>query len=309
MGWASASFISEADLYVAYRKAKVDMYYERDHVTAIAFCNYEEQLDEKLKSLHTVLSSPGPTWMHDLEFVGRYGYVPKSLDPCDPNCKPDPASFIHSDPDAAWRVLSQRCPHKAKFRLIGRHTVAFHVVSALWIQKVGHLFDGALKDCAYGSRIRRKRGKAGNLGEPSSTSLGSFRPYNFGFRAWRENGLRAIHNALDEGKSVIAVTADLRRFYHEVSPEFLRHPAFLNEFGIQLTDDQLLFTEQMIDAIHTWAANTPEHGKEPTRGLPVGLSAPRVIANSLLAGFDAMIQRELTPLYYGRYVDDVLLVL
>lgn len=46
-----------------------------------------------------------------------------------------------------------------------------------------------------------------------------------------------------------------------------------------------------------------------SRGIPVGLSAPRVIANALLAGFDAMVQRELAPLYYGRYVDDVLLVM
>lgn len=309
MGWENANFISEADLYVAYRKAKIDMYYERDHVTAIAFCEYEEQLDESLKSLHAALNNPEPTWMHALEFVGEYGYIPKSLGPSDPKKEPEPASFIHSDPDAAWRALSQQCPHKAEFRLIGRHPVAFHVVSALWIQKVGHLYDGVLKDCAYGSRLRRKRHKAGKPSGPSYTSLGSFRPYSFGFRAWRENGLRSIHKALDDGKSVIAVTADLRSFYHEVSPEYLLHPTFLKEFGIQLTDDQWLFTKQLIEAMRTWAANTPEHREEPSRGMPVGLSAPRVIANALLAGFDAMIQHELAPLYYGRYVDDVLLVL
>lgn len=98
---------------------------------------------------------------------------------------------------------------------------------------------------------------------PSSTSLGSFRPYSFGFRAWRENGLGTIRKALDDGKSVIAVTADLRRFYHEVSPEYLLHPDYLKEFGIQLSADERLFTEQVIEAIQTWAASTPEHRETP----------------------------------------------
>lgn len=309
MEWENDSFISEADLYIAYRKAKVDMYYERDHVTAVKFSDYEEQLDANLKYLLAQLNSHDPTWMQDLDFVGEYSYVPKSLEPADPKQDYKPPSFIHSDQDAAWQSLAHHCQHQAKFRLIGLHPIAFHVVSALWIQKVGHKYDGVLKDCAYGSRLRRKRTKAGKLGDPSRTSLGSFRPYSYGFRAWRENGLGSIQKALDEGKSVIAVTADLRRFYHDVSPEYLLHPEYLNTFGIELTYDQRKFTTQLIEAFRTWAANTPEHGDMPLRGIPVGLSAPRVIANALLAGFDAMIQKELTPLYYGRYVDDVLLVL
>lgn len=205
MGWEGVGFISMVDLYIAYRKAKVDMYYERDHVTAIKFCNYEEHLDANLTSLLAVLNDPEPTWMHDLKFIGDYAYIPKSLDPIDPNKKPDQISFIHSDPDAAWKALSQKCPHEAKFRLIGRHPVAFHVLSALWIRKVGHQYDGVLRDSAYGSRLRRKPAKEGKPSEPSNTSLGSFRPYSFGFRAWRENGLGTIHKALDDGKSVIAV--------------------------------------------------------------------------------------------------------
>ena len=43
--------------------------------------------------------------------------------------------------------------------------------------------------------------------------------------------------------------------------------------------------------------------------MPVGATASRVIANVLLLEFDAMIQRELAPLYYARYVDDIFLVL
>lgn len=309
MGWENTGYISLTDLYIAYRKAKVDMYYERDHVTAIKFCEYEQQLDTNLKSLLGLLNDPNPAWMNDLDFIGDYTYVPKSLAPKDPKELPDQISFIRSDPDAAWKALSQKCTHEAKFRIVGQHPIAFHVLSALWIQKVGHKYDEVLGDSAYGSRLRREPSTKGGLGKPSKTSLGTFRPYSFGFRAWRENGLKAILKALDDEKAVIAVTADLRQFYHEVSPEYLLHPDYLRKFGIQQSADDLLFTSQLITAIQTWAASTPEHAEMPTRGIPVGLSAPRVIANALLASFDAMIKRDLAPLYYGRYVDDVLLVL
>lgn len=309
MGWENAGYITLTDLYIAYRKAKVDMYYERDHVTAVKFCEYEQQLDTNLMALLDLINDPEPVWMHDLDFIGGYTYVPKSLETKDHKLVPSQTSFIHSDPDAAWKALSQKYPHEAKFRIVGQHPVAFHVLSALWIQKVGHKYDEVLGDSAYGSRLRREPSTQGELGKPSKTSLGTFRPYSFGFRAWRENGLKAIHKALDDEKAVIAVTADLRRFYHEVNSEYLLHPDYLEKFGIQPSTNDLLFTRQLITAIQTWAASTPEHGEIPTRGIPVGLSAPRVIANALLAGFDAMIQRELAPLYYGRYVDDVLLVL
>jgi hypothetical protein len=44
-------------------------------------------------------------------------------------------------------------------------------------------------------------------------------------------------------------------------------------------------------------------------GLPVGLSASGVIANVLLKEFDTNVIDELMPVYYGRYVDDIFLVL
>ncbi|MNV05135.1 hypothetical protein D3C71_954600 [compost metagenome] len=51
-------------------------------------------------------------------------------------------------------------------------------------------------------------------------------------------------------------------------------------------------------------ANQSGHG-----GLPIGLSAVRIITNVLLHQFDEGIIGSLYPVYYGRYVDDVFLVI
>src|SRR5262249_6936242 len=47
----------------------------------------------------------------------------------------------------------------------------------------------------------------------------------------------------------------------------------------------------------------------PAGSLPVGLTASKVISNALLFDFDRLVKERLAPIYYGRYVDDVFLVL
>src|SRR5699024_967458 len=59
-----------------------------------------------------------------------------------------------------------------------------------------------------------------------------------------------------------------------------------------------------IRALQAWAEATPL-GK----GLPVGLPASAVVANVALIELDRIIERQVAPLYYGRYVDDILLVM
>src|SRR5690606_20301969 len=44
-------------------------------------------------------------------------------------------------------------------------------------------------------------------------------------------------------------------------------------------------------------------------GIPIGLSASKIIANLVLAKFDKKVEEELSPAYYGRYVDDIFIVL
>lgn len=301
-------FVKIEDLYVAYRKAKVDCFYERDHATALQFAHYEIRLAKNLRHLLNVLNAPEPNWFRNADFVGTYSYIPKSIEPCKTTQEKDkPAIF--SDPDDAWRAICNGGKAKADFRIVGRHPVDYHIISALWIQKVGHLFDAILKPCAFANRVRRVAVAKDRYHPPCRSSLGSFKPYSFGFRTWRATGMSAMMDALEAQKAVVAITADLRSFYHKTSPRYLLKPEFLGRYGIELTDNQTLLTQQLITSLETWAGFTPEHSGSAQTGLPVGLSAPRLIANVILHEFDRFVTRELSPLYYGRYVDDVFLVL
>src|SRR5439155_9294843 len=122
-------------------------------------------------------------------------------------------------------------------------------------------------------------------------------------------GLRAMREELKNDRSILALTMDLQRFYHRVDRRFLLSPEFLKVIDIRLNRDERTFTGQLLQAMRAWAAKTPDHANAPDIGLPVGLSASKIISNVLLNEFDTLVCDELSPIYYGRYVDDIFLVL
>jgi hypothetical protein len=117
-----------------------------------------------------------------------------------------------------------------------------------------------------------------------------------------------MREALLKKKSIAAVTMDIRRFYHNVSPSFLLNKTFLGRLGIDLNVQQIGFTANFVRAIDVWYASTPDSKHRPEGALPVGLTASRLISNVLLAEFDKVCAKQTGAYYYGRYADDIFLV-
>ena len=163
-GRLTGAFISLGDLYVAYRKAKVEAYYENTHFHALAFTEYEQNLHENLSRLHQTLLEPGFAWVSDLAFTGDFSYLPKSIDASAWDNHTD-GHFRALDPLIDWdqRFNEKGIRASAKLRLVIRPTVNFQIVSALWVIKVGHLFDGVINPrVSYGNRLRRSYGDFGD---------------------------------------------------------------------------------------------------------------------------------------------------
>jgi len=316
MKWEAKAVFTLDDLFVAYRKAKVDSFYERTQPSAIAFAEYEKNLPENIDSLLSRLNDPTDHWYEDPHFLGTYGYVPKDLKIPPSGDQNAAIHFNTCDALEDWQRLFENSqePFEATFRLIIKPTVDFHVVSALWILKVGHKFEARLNPkISFGNRLRRKSSQTvfgqKRLGAVDFDIGGLFEPYFSAYHKWRQLGLKEMRTRLLEGESIIALTMDLKKFYHQIDREFLLERGFLAKIGVALSPFEEIFTGRLLKAMFVWAAKTPEHRDSPHIGLPVGLSASKIIANILLFEFDELINRELSPYYYGRYVDDVFLVL
>ncbi|MCC7135262.1 MAG: hypothetical protein IT528_02520 [Nitrosomonas sp.] len=300
------------DLGRAYRKAKVDLYYS-SHASLDAIADYEDNLHANLSALLVKINGADESWVTQADFIGTWTLASKSvqMDDWKKLRKKSGNGLIFSSPVDEWehacKSLAEsedpKIPKKptAEFRVMAKCSLDFHVFSTLWMLEVGHLFDAKLTGCAYGNRLRRTQdGKCIN-----PLSLGSFQPYLKPFRDWRDKGITAMRSALDANKKIVALTADVSSFYHELNPGFMLAPTFVNDvLGLDLTEDQARLNRLFIQALQNWAAATPLR-----KGLPVGLPASAVVANVALVELDRYIEQQVAPMYYGRYVDDILLVM
>jgi hypothetical protein len=296
-------------LGLAYRKAKADIYYtSHPHLGKIA--DYEEKLHINLSALLSRMNAKSEEWITSPDFLGTWTLVAKSVNMSAWHryLQSNGNGLIFSSPAEEWdnicsALASQDVPAKpnAEFRVMADCSLDFHVLSALWMMEVGCRFDEKLSKCAYGNRLRR----TGDGKHVNEVSLGSFVPYLKPFRDWRDNGIRTMREALDTGKKIVAITADVSSFYHELNPGFMLDPHFIAEVvGLELTETQEKLHRLFIQGLQSWAANTPLK-----KGLPVGLPAAAVVANSALLELDRVLEQQVVPLYYGRYVDDIMLVM
>lgn len=301
--------ISLEELGLAYRKAKVDLYYS-SHVSLEAIASYEESLHTNLTVLQEKIQGDDESWVEENEFTGNWFLATKSVDmSCwEQQREPQANGLIFSSPAEKWAYAcnpmadkNEQKKIKAEFRVMAQCSLDFHVLSTLWMLKVGHLFDAKLSTCAYGNRLRRTLdGK-----DINALSIGSFQPYLRPFRDWRDNGINAMRSALSESKKIVALTADVSSFYHELNPGFMLDPTFVKDIlELELTAEQSKLNRLFINALKAWAIETPLK-----KGLPVGLPASAVVANVALIELDRVIEQQVAPIYYGRYVDDIILVM
>lgn len=178
--------ISMNDMYLAYRKAKVDLYYSSNKFL-VEIADYEENVCENLNNLMNRINGVDESWVMSADFVGGWLLVPKSVDMSSwKRHKEDNGNrIIFSSPVDEWEhICSSLAVQSEKptvhFRVMAKCSIDFHVLSTLWIMKVGCLFDEKLAGCACGNRLRRKINKR----DINTLSLGSFVPYLKPFRDW-----------------------------------------------------------------------------------------------------------------------------
>lgn len=296
------------DLAMAYRKAKVDIFYS-SNARRIDLLAYESDLERNLHRLLDRLDSDDENWLTSHEFLGGAYLVPKSAAARGQRyaggATDDTVTDRWSDSLQDWqKATSSTRTAELSFRVMAKCSIDFHVLSSLWIMKVGSKFEAMLPESARGNRLRRTAKQEFNL-----WASGSFGPYLQPYRNWRDEGLEAARNALGGKQNVVVITTDIASYYHSIDPRFLLQPDYRALLGIDLDAGEELLHKRFVDALIHW----PEAARAAlgfiVEGLPVGLPASGVVANLALIELDRLIEAEVRPLYYGRYVDDIILIM
>lgn len=321
-GWENLRI---ADLLVAYRKAKADCFFENTFPAATKFAEYEKNLLKNLeKMLNGLREEHG--FAEIIELLGEYRILPKKLSIKSKKLSIKSKSeelngHIHfSCPKRTFENLTDNNNLIPEFRIIGDFPVEAHIISALWINTIGHKFDARLDKSCYGARLKRVHNDEildKDAEKPFHISaIGSFTPYFQPYQKWRNDGLKAIRDELEKDRDVIAVSLDLKSYYHYIDPLALESKELHKLLGIELTEAEQSFTRELALFLANWSKGAQEFSKELIKGksvvsggLVIGLTASRIISNILLHSWDTLIKTKVTPIHYGRYVDDMFIVL
>ena len=121
------------------------------------------------------------------------------------------------------------------------------------------------------------------------TAVGSFTPYFKKYQQWRNGGLKAIRSELEQDRPIIAVSLDLKSYYHLLDPRFIATEEFQKEIGLegQFNEQERDFTNQLAQLLFKWSNKAALfaqilQGKKKTSvngGLTIGLTASRIISN------------------------------
>jgi len=178
--------------------------------------------------------------------------------------------------------------------------IEIHVLSVLWIMFEGHYLCED-NNCSYGYVLEKTDDNSEIV-----TGLRLFKPYYNEYQRWRDKAISSAKSVLSENQNVGIISFDLKNYYHSVRFKYEHLISELNN------DNKSVFFSLIIKAINNFYTHTTLEIKDCKEGisiLPIGLLSSGILANFYLREFDNKINAELSPIYYGRYVDDILITL
>ncbi|HFA47707.1 MAG TPA: hypothetical protein ENJ95_01670 [Bacteroidetes bacterium] len=189
--------------------------------------------------------------------------------------------------------------------------IEIHLISVLWIMREGYKLEDDLNKISppFGYKLERKGNKRGIV-----DGLKLFKPYFREYQSWRDGAIKKAKDLASGGTDVAIIGLDVKEYFESIQLDFGKLEKKLK--SIHGSDDFLL--THLLYKVHLKYWNKRSNKKTFKRrramlrmkkGLPIGLLSSGILGNWCLSILDKNIKENLDPIYYGRYVDDVLIVL
>lgn len=191
--------------------------------------------------------------------------------------------------------------------------IEVHLLSVLWILRRGVELDSQLYDGCLGNRLILTKNK-----DHVVQGSGLFKPYPRQYQKWRDDSVAIARERLDAGENVMLLNLDVKDYFYSVRiPVSQLSPRMKHErdesFHQLFEQLHINFTRQLAATYRLPYDFMDEVADDDTTEekviLPIGLLSSFVLANHYLKDFDERILQRFKPAYYGRYVDDILMVI
>ncbi|MDK2789648.1 MAG: hypothetical protein PWP15_155 [Methanothermococcus sp.] len=209
--------------------------------------------------------------------------------------------------------------------------IEIHLISVLWIMKIGHKLDEVLSNNVKGYRLVRNEYECFE----KDNKFRLFEKYHEKYSSFRDDAIKKAIKCYKDKSDVILINIDINKFFYNISFDFKElskneedefnkklnniMSKIHEEFQNRLKEDK--FVDDIIDNgifKYVYANENKDDNNfnnikldkdnAEKRILPIGLLSSSIIANYALKDFDDIIIKKVKPEYYGRYVDDMLFV-
>lgn len=191
-----------------------------------------------------------------------------------------------------------------------------HILSIAWVMTIGAVIDRQMTNC-YGNRLRDDLHNVGDCCSQKNKITFSpylFKPYYLQYEKWQDNALKVAEQHLKNDDDILIFTLDFERFYYslDITNELMQDifkkvcPSDANTKIKKCLGRLNDFVNNVIECYATkYEKYFPNANK---RILPIGFLPSNILANYALKKFDECILNSQNTLYFGRYVDDVIIV-
>ncbi len=267
-----------------------------------------EELSSLLRKKNFTTSSAFREWLKSIDCR----ILPKSFkSPEDKNDNGEENELFISNVTTSSRYRTD----KVNYFIIA--PVELHVIEVLWCLVVGPLMEEELRECCFGNRMDDAAKNFTRNPVDGGNSRPLFKYYVHQYGSWRDRALETAKRISESGEDVALLSLDLKFYYYNINLNFekikdrveegLGNDDRLRDIALALTDS----LEEIFFAYHEKTApllSSTHPECEGKTGLPVGFLSSSILANWYLAGFDREMLETARPDYYGRYVDDILMV-
>jgi len=308
------------DIKDAYRKLKSYFYYDNaSHFYRRKIADFEDtNIDLKLEDLHKALNKRNPLKSERIQCLideVSYYVLPKSFE----NNISDKDNLIVTN-----RHISEYYQLK-DFNFFIDLPVELHIINVLWIVKLGYLLDTDY--CHYSDKnssyCYANKLELHDLDKDIKLGNKLFKPYHKQYQEWRDDCLKAAEDLLENHeKDIIIMSLDVKKYYPTAELDFTElkialeqkwENKFENDCNYKnysfLTDIIEKISKRYTDLIFQKFEDILEEKKYSKKLIPIGMLSSNIIANWYLKDFDKDILLSVKPAFYGRYVDDILIVL
>ncbi|KAE8545767.1 reverse transcriptase domain-containing protein [Marinobacter nauticus] len=193
--------------------------------------------------------------------------------------------------------------------------VELHIIEVLWCLFAGPALEKCMSKDSYGNRMHPSALKFANDNYSSGQEI--FKRYIDQYNQWRDRAINVATEVSANGDNVALLSLDLESFFYNVNFDFGDVKKLITDYYFENSGFEVIALKlnELLEQVYKKYQRIIAPRIKQThincknkKCLPIGMASSAIIANWYLSDFDDCIADDVRPAYYGRYVDDIIMV-